>query len=145
MSGDELPVPRLRALTPEAAAAAGGRAEIVLDRLPFRIGRESRDGFAGRAVAPDRRGRAAPPSNEFYLRDAGRSLFISREHVLIDRAAQGGYLIRDRGSACGTLVGSRILGGGRHAGACPLADGNVVVLGTAESPYAWQFLVGEDS
>lgn len=134
------PRPLLRALTPEAEAALGGRREVAVEPLPFRIGRECRVAGAARRPHPEERRRGGVrPNNDLYLLDPGERKHISREHCRIVRDG-GGWQVEDRGSALGTLVGSRRIGGDRRMASCALRTENVIVLGTAESPYVFQFL-----
>lgn len=136
------PHPVLRAKTPEAERSAG-REVIELDRFPFRVGRESRssrrrDG----GEEGDRRGRE-PATNELYLRDTGEWLQISREHFQIEQTADGRYELVERGSACGTIVDGKVVGGDRRTGRCPLSPGSTIVIGTAHSPFVFEFDVLE--
>lgn len=63
----------LVALTPEAKDALGGRDHVEIDRLPFRIGRESRVGVVkGELRFMERRKGAKPPNNDLYLYDRGK-------------------------------------------------------------------------
>jgi hypothetical protein len=134
----------LKALTPEASAAAG-RDEIVIHQLPFRVGRESRLGVVkGGLEIMERRKLDHAPTNDLYLVDAGPELNISREHFQIESDGNGGYVLVDRGSACGTVAGESVINGGDEGGLCPLSHGNVIVVGTPQSPYAFKFLVEPD-
>jgi len=131
----------LRALTPEAVAAAGQN-EIVIREFPFRVGRESRLGVhRGKLEILERRKFETTPSNDLYLVDVGPELNISRAHFQIESDGNGGYVLVDRGSACGTMAGDNIINGGDQGGRCPLCDGNVIVVGTPQSPYAFKFVV----
>ena len=130
----------LRALTPEAESALGGAEVAIIDRYPFRIGRESRyPGPTERYAGEERRSSRAGRNNELYLFDRARPLFISREHLEIRRSSGGGHEVSERGSACGTLVGNRYIGGDRSLGASPVEDGNTIVIGGPESPYVFRF------
>lgn len=137
--------PLLRPLTPEARAAVGGK-DVVVNRFPFRVGRESRLGLIrGTLRVIERRKLDHPPNNDLYLIDERRPLQVSREHFQIERSADGGYELVDRDSACGTIVGNQNVGGGDSGGRCALVHGNVIVVGTDQSPYAFKFVVpGED-
>jgi len=134
--------PVLRALTPEAERALGGRPQVTLTRFPFRVGRESRGGNGVDWDRTERRIAHVVASNELYLLDRNRVKHISREHFQIELGEDGGYAVVDRGSACGTIVGERNIGGRRERGRCRLADGNVIVVGMAQSPYVFQFFAG---
>lgn len=135
----------LRALTPEAEDALGGTSEVPIQAYPFRVGRESRDttsvlGFR----APDRTLMIRNVKNQLHLQDNGELKTISREHFQIEQDAQGGYVLKDRGSVCGTLVGDNLIGGGRKGGTCELVDGTVIIVGGADSPYAFRFLIARE-
>lgn len=142
MSTDEVV---LRALTPEAEDALGGSSEVPIRAYPFRVGRESKDetsvlGFR----APDRTLMIRDVKNQLHLRDTGELKTISREHFQIEQDPQGGYVLKDRGSVCGTVVGGNLIGGGRKGGTCPLLDGSVIVVGGPESPYAFRFIIARE-
>ena len=133
----------LEALTPEAEASLGGP-RIRLSHLPFRVGRESRlvMGAHGLEVA-ERRKTAAAPNNDLYLQDHGPRLQVSRTHLQIDADPNGGFQVIDRGSACGTMVGSTGLGGRDRGGEHPIVSGDVIIVGTSESPFVFRFLLEE--
>lgn len=135
-------IPMLVALTPQAQAAIRGR-EIRLHRFPFRVGRESRlvvvDGAL--QVMERRKQLAGPPNNDLYLPDVGPVINVSREHLQIESLPDGGYTLVDRGSACGTIVGNQAIGGDDAGGRCALLDGNVIVIGTSDSPFAFKFVL----
>lgn len=130
----------LEALTPEAEASIGGL-RLRLAHLPFRIGRESRMvvGEHGLEVA-ERRKSNAFPSNDLYLLDRGPRLQVSRNHLLIDADPEGGYRVVDRGSACGSIVGSTRIGGNDRGGEHPIGFGDVMIVGTSESPFVFRFI-----
>ena len=115
---------------------------IALDAFPFRIGREAR-----LCMTPwhmkhgERREGTALPNNDLYLEPVGRAHYISREHVQIERRADGSYWAVDRGSICGTTVGNRFVGGTGTGGSCLLADGDELILGSSRSPYRFRFTV----
>jgi pSer/pThr/pTyr-binding forkhead associated (FHA) protein len=135
----------LHALTPEAAHAVP--AGMIVDgmvailRYPFRVGRESRvllvDNKLHRIERP--REGAAEPNNDLYLVDRGNPLQISREHFRIERTPEG-YLLVDRGSACGVAVNAARAGGNDAGGALPLKDGDTISVGTAPTPYRYRFI-----
>lgn len=126
-------------LTIEAKNALGGRDHVEIDRLPFRIGRESRLAMVGGELAfMERRKGAKPPNNELYLLDDGELLNISREHLQIDRDVDGGLVVFDRGSACGTRVDDSAIGGRDRTGSLPLQDDSEIVIGTRDSPYRFK-------
>lgn len=131
----------LEPLTPEAEASLQTE-RMELHVWPFRVGRESRmvasaDGFK----VMERRRTDVTPSNELYLLDGGQRLNVSRAHFQIETKLAGGFLLRDRGSALGTFVGSTQVGGGDSGGVADLSDGDVIVAGTSESPFAFRFVV----
>lgn len=132
----------LEALTPEAEQSLGTE-RLVLWQLPFRVGRECRlvDGPDGLQVS-ERRKQSAMPSNELYLIDEGPRLQVSRAHCQIESDGEGGYRVLDRGSACGTIVGNQQLGGSDRGGLAPLVDGDLLQVGTSESPFAFRFWIG---
>lgn len=115
--------------------------------FPFRIGRESRgtmvDGEFHRVERP--RPATWKPNNDLYLLDGGELLHVSREHCQIERTADG-FLLVDRGSACGICVGPVHAGGG-HSAAHPslqLRDGDTIGIGTTATPYLYTFITIAD-
>ena len=142
-----LPKAVLKAMTPEAERAVpDGMIEsglISIRQFPFRVGRESRgaivDGEFQRTERPRFGNRK--PDNDLYLIDAGPLLHISREHFQIESTAEG-YLLVDRGSACGTTVGGISVGGGDAGGSAPLRDGDTIGIGTESTPYRFTFISG---
>jgi pSer/pThr/pTyr-binding forkhead associated (FHA) protein len=60
---------------------------------------------------------------------------VSREHFLIDTKHEL-YVLIDRGSFCGTIVG-----GQRAGGQIELRNEDVVIIGTVDSPYVFKFVV----
>lgn len=131
--------PVLIAMT-ETARADAGAETIEVNTFPFRIGRESRVGvMEGKLRSLERRKSKAAPNNEWYVRDTGERLNISREHFQIERMPDDTYEIVDRGSACGTKVAGKAIGGKDAGGRAPLRDGDIIVIGTASSPYVFQF------
>ncbi len=131
--------PYLEAVTPEAERSLGSE-WLALRRLPFRIGRECRlvAGRDGLHVA-ERRKQVSEPNNDLYLLDPGPRLQVSRAHCQIEADDQGGYRLLDRGSACGTIVGNQSVGGADAGGRHVLKDGDLIIVGTAESPFAFRF------
>jgi hypothetical protein len=135
----------LKAMTPEAERSVpDGRMEvgfIVIRHFPFMVGRESRgaivDGKFLRSERPRVNGRN--PLNDLYLIDAVEPLEISRSHFQIESTAEG-YLLIDRGSACGTTVGGIHIGGDDAGGSAPLKDGDTVGIGTESTPYLFTFI-----
>lgn len=123
-------------LTDEARKALDGRDHVEIDRLPFRIGRESRLALVrGELTYMERRKGHRPPNNDLYLIDEGQLLNISREHLQIDKGSDGGFLVLDRGSACGTHVDGSSIGGKDRTGALALKNDSEIIIGTRDSPY----------
>jgi pSer/pThr/pTyr-binding forkhead associated (FHA) protein len=140
-----LPQAVLKAVTPEALAAAPpARVEsglIRIESFPFRVGREARVALVdGELMVLDRRPRTGHerPSNDLYLHDSGKSLNISREHFQID-STPNGYVLTDRGSACGTSVNGVPLGGNDAGGSAVLKDGDTIGVGNESTPYQFTF------
>jgi pSer/pThr/pTyr-binding forkhead associated (FHA) protein len=133
----------LEALTPEAEKSLGGP-DIVLSALPFRVGRECRmvAGSDGALRVQERRKAGSQPNNDLYLLDPGPRLQVSRAHFQIEVDGNGGFLLVDRGSALGTLIGNQRVGGGDAGGTAPIKDGDLLVVGTSESPFLFRFRIG---
>jgi hypothetical protein len=140
----------LLALSPDAGAAVPA-AELVdnmvaIRRWPFRVGRESRVVQSdGQWIRRERialpHGARQEPTNDLYLFDACAPLQISRAHLTLDMTGPGQWRVIDRGSAHGTRVGNRFIGGTESGGEAPLADGDLIVLGDpARSPYRFRFI-----
>lgn len=140
-----LPSAVLKALTPEAERAVPeGMIEsgyVSIRRFPLRVGRESRgtmvDGRFHRIERP--RDDRQAPNNDLYLVDAGPRLHISREHLQIERT-EDGYLLVDRGSACGTSVGGVRVGAGAARTSVQLKDGDTIAIGTESTPFLYRFI-----
>jgi pSer/pThr/pTyr-binding forkhead associated (FHA) protein len=130
----------LIALTPEAQGALRGE-QRVLDHLPFKVGRESRSASRRAGPAVDRRSGQVAQLNDLYIVEDGEVVNVSREHFLIERAGDGCVLI-DRGSAGGTLVEGRRVGGDRAGGRAELHDHDVIIVGTSHSPFIFKFRLG---
>lgn len=131
-------LPTLVALTEEAERALGGHAEVRLMRFPFRVGRESRSRSAGESE--QQRHGVELPLNDLCLIESRSAalLHISREHFAIECVDNLFFLV-DRGSTCGTIVAGKHVGGDRTGGRTPLQQGDLVVVGTARSPYVFRF------
>jgi hypothetical protein len=113
---------------------------VEVDAFPFRIGREARLGATPwKTKRGERRQGVALPNNDLYLEKVGRAQFISREHAQIEERGDGTFYVVDRGSICGTTVGTTFVGGISIGGECALKDGDVVTLGPARSPYRYRF------
>jgi pSer/pThr/pTyr-binding forkhead associated (FHA) protein len=66
---------------------------------------------------------------------------VSRSHFQIDRS-DAGYLLVDLESTCGTIVEGTLVGGDTRGGTIALHDGDVIIVGTSNSSYAFKFRVG---
>ncbi len=129
--------PQLIALTEDSRHALNGD-QMCIDRMPFRIGRESRTLLSKMSEYVERRVGKAGPNNDLYIVDIGEFFNISREHLMIE--AEGNeFFITDLGSACGTIVEGKTLGGNRAGGRTQLHDQDVIILGTALSPFIFKF------
>jgi len=131
----------LVAVTDEARAALGGKSQIRIDHVPFKVGRESRrNSFARVKDHFERRFRQALPLNDLYLLEPEGASFlqISREHFLI-AVVDGRFVVVDRESACGTIVGGMPIGGGRLVLEIVLNDGDEIVVGGDDSPFIFRF------
>lgn len=130
----------LVALTDEARAALHGEQRVV-ERFPFKVGRESRTGSASAWSASERRtGGAARQLNDLYIVDTGEVLNVSREHFTLEHEGDRYFLV-DCDSACGTIVEGKVVGGDRRGGRVPLDDHDVIIVGTAASPFVFKFRV----
>jgi pSer/pThr/pTyr-binding forkhead associated (FHA) protein len=131
----------LVALTPESRTALGA-SHTGVERFPYRVGRESRGtqriggGFVG-----ERRSSGSRPTNDLYLVENDEPMNVSRSHFQIDRS-DAGYLLVDLESTCGTIVEGTLVGGDTRGGTIALHDGDVIIVGTSNSPYAFKFRVG---
>ena len=128
---------RLIALT-EPARQALDAPEAVIERFPFKVGRESRKAAEESPRPIDRRSDRAPPLNDIFLLEPADTPVhqISREHFLL--VAEGEkYFLVDRGSACGTIVNGKTVGGDRKGGLTELPDRAQITLGSAASPFVF--------
>lgn len=128
----------LRAVTPEAGRALGADT-LVVDRFPFRVGRESRLEKLSWLTAERREDHNPLASNDLYILENGPTRNVSREHFQITRGVDGSFQVEDLGSICGTIVGQRNIGGHHSRGSCPLEDGSTIVVGTPGSPFVFKF------
>jgi hypothetical protein len=141
-----LPKAVLKAITPQAKHSIIKRTfhqDIVpIYSYPFKIGREARVKYIDGEVVLQERHKLSghEPNNDVYLLDNGQYLQISREHCTIIQT-QEGFLLQDRGSACGTMVNDNYIGGDDHDGKAPLKDGDIITLGSKESPYKFKFIL----
>ncbi len=140
-----LPKAMLQALTPEAKEAIPAhllRGDLIaIADFPYRVGRESRvTKINGRLETLERPKKDdSPPTNDLYLLDRGHRLNISREHFEIKKGSAGYFLV-DRGSACGTKIEGRNVGGDDTGGSTELHDGDVIAVGAIGTPYVYRFL-----
>lgn len=127
----------LVALTGEARAILHGE-QRVIEHFPFKVGREGRTTAIKAGSASERRMGAAPQLNDLYIVDAGEVLNVSREHFAVEHEG-GHYFLVDRGSVCGTIVEGQAIGGDRRGGRVALHDHDVIIVGTAASPFVFKF------
>lgn len=129
---------RLIALTEEARRGLGAD-YVLLKRLPFRVGREARLGVPT-AMDLERRKGLVPPTNDLYIVEhPSRGPFqISHQHFHIEQVDRG-FAVVDCRSERGTIVGGGAIGGNRIGGRAPLADLDVVILGSQSSPFVFKF------
>jgi FHA domain len=143
VSGSPAPHGRvlLVALTPESRTVLGA-SQTEIERFPYRVGRESRGteriggGFVG-----ERRSPGSSPTNDLYLVENDEPMNVSRSHFQIDRS-DAGYRLVDLESTCGTIVEGTLVGGDTRGGTIALHDGDVIIVGTSNSSYAFKFRVG---
>jgi pSer/pThr/pTyr-binding forkhead associated (FHA) protein len=132
----------LKPLTPESKSCLG-TALFRIVSLPFRVGRESRTHFI-KAFSNSRRKPNSSANNDLYLPETNHRLNVSREHFQIELRNKEFYLV-DRGSSCGTLVEGSRIGGDRKGGEKELHSGDVIIVGTSESPHSFKFLILKDA
>ena len=137
-----VPTAKLVPATDEARAAIGGRADVRVTELPFKVGRESRMGrFEKLKEEVERRLGSFAPVNHLYLTEAiSHPFHISRQHFEIHHL-DGQFVLLDRESACGTGVGVSRLGSDRLERRAILRDGDLIVVGAANSPFVFRFQV----
>lgn len=119
----------LASTTREAQEALGGQS-LEVQTMPFRIGRQDEMGDSD-----------VLSLNDLYITDT-RPYKVSRNHCMLNRIDDE-LIVIDRGSALGTVVNGKRIGGDRARGRAALAAGeNEVILGTGSSPYkftvAWE-------
>ena len=143
---DISPIAVLKTMTTETQNAINencfGNEYIGIWKFPFRIGRESRiKNDDNRTVRSERqKSNLTSPNNDVYLIDSGKYLQISRQHFQIEKT-ESGYLLRDRESACGTIINTNQIGGEDTGGTCTLQDGDVIQIGSTHSPFQLQFII----
>jgi hypothetical protein len=115
---------------------------LTIDRLPFRVGRDSRWERTRPTPDTERRTGTVGQVNDLYLFEDPLAPFhhVSREHFLID-AEDGLFYLEDRRSVCGTIVDGTTVGGDRVGGRIELRDQDLIVAGTMASPYVFKFVV----
>ena len=135
------PSATLVAVTEDARIALGSQPAVRMTEFPFKVGRENRRRLERLQTEVDRRLGGVPPVNDLYLLEpSSDSLHISREHLAIGHVA-GQFFLVDRGSACGTTVEGTRVGGDRTEGRANLHDGDLIVIGSPNSPYVFRFHV----
>lgn len=121
---------RLVAASPVVETQIGNRG-IVVRELPFKIGRRARPGEPPKASA-DELLLSAPAHGSYQL---------SLQHCAIVEFG-GAVVIRDLGSALGTLVNGRRIAAFEHSRIAPLRIGvNEIVAGGADSPYRFALVI----
>ncbi|MBI3090159.1 MAG: cyclic nucleotide-binding domain-containing protein [Candidatus Tectomicrobia bacterium] len=127
----EAPVPGkviLSGVSKPAQDALEGH-EMVIDRFPFKVGRQSRDSSVD-----------ALSHNDLYLSDHA-PYNVSRNHFSINQSLGQRYLV-DRGSKLGTLLNNQRLGGGGGADRVKLNQGeNIIVVGSPSSPFRFRLML----
>ena len=131
----------LVALTPETRTALGG-SQTEIERFPYRVGRESRaTQWTPGGFVTERRSRGSRPTNDLYLVEHDEPMNVSRSHFQIDWA-DASHVLVDLESTCGTIVEGTLVGGDTRGGTITLHDGDVIIVGTSNSPYVFKFRVG---
>lgn len=138
------PEATLVAITEEVRRALGGADEVRVAQGFLSVGRERRslldDAGLPAKVREQRLGQAPQLNDLCLLEDHSRTSHISRAHFVIE-CVDGLFFLTDRGSACGTIVAGRRIGGHRRGGRTELRNGDEVVVGTGRSRYIFQFRV----
>jgi CRP/FNR family transcriptional regulator, cyclic AMP receptor protein len=107
-----------------------GPQPIKVEQFPFIVGRRSRPGEKVPKRVPN------------LLLDDRDPFRISRQHFMIARV-HGGLVVRDLGSALGTLVNGEPIGSNFHTDIAELRPGqNAIVAGGFNSDFAFVALVG---
>lgn len=113
----------------EMARQRAIKSNLALHKFPFRIGRWSENFQADVFV-----------SNDLLVRDEA-PFQISRNHCAVEREGNR-YAMLDRGSALGTVVNGRRIGGVQSEMRAPLQPGeNEIQLGGEDSPYRFRIVV----
>lgn len=131
--------PVLKPVTRLAKDSISGQDFILIDKNPFRFGRECRQSKnIKKFLSSERRLGTLKPNNDFYLLDFGKRLQISREHFLIAKDNDG-YIICDRSSTCGLIVNSQRIHSEKGVLETSLNDGDKIVVGNKRSDYIFKF------
>jgi hypothetical protein len=140
MSHERQPVASLVAETEQARAALGERDSLRITSFPFKVGREGRWKPLDRLKSKlERRLTNKVQLNDLYLLEPPAAfLHVSREHFLIDWV-DGRFIIADRGSAGGTIVGTKPIGADAALIEAEVKDGDRIVVGSGRSPYVFRF------
>lgn len=105
-------------------------AGLPVPHFPFRIGR-----------ATEANEREPLDLNDLWLLDE-KPFNVSRNHLAIDRDADGHLVVNDRGSFLGSIVNEAPVGGRSPRQSARLVEGdNVLILGGAKSPYQFRVQV----
>ena len=133
-------VAALVAVTKEATLALGSQRKVRVTHLPFKVGRERRVARPANRILGELRLGVAPQLNNLYLFEpqCADLLHISRKHFAIEYADDQFFLV-DQGSACGTIVAGKQVGGNRTGGRTELRSGDELIVGTDTSPYVFRF------
>lgn len=132
-------VATLVATTREAELSLGGQREVRVTHFPFKVGRECRLEALVDPSLIERRLGTAPQVNDVYLVEPTSGLSrVSREHFAIEYAVDQ-FVLVDRGSACGTTVAGKQVGGNRTGGRTELRGGDELIVGADGSPYVFRF------
>lgn len=114
----------------KAATQAISEEGMVVQRFPFRVGREPKEG------------RSRLSSNDLGLPDS-EPYNVSREHFSLEVEGDA-VVLYDRGSFHGTIVNGQQIGGNRIIGSVRLQSGsNEVIPGLADSPFRFSVQVPE--
>jgi len=119
--------------------AAIGTERVPVERLPFRVGRESRFRMVeGQLVSMERRNPTGQANNDLYVLDQEKFLNVSREHFQIERLENGDYAVVDVGSTCGTIVDAHAIGTTTGQMRVTVHQGSLIRLGTPASPFQFR-------
>ena len=134
----------LKPMTPQAEQAIPDgfnvAGYVVIRQFPFRVGRESRGEVVdGLFIRKERPRSAQAPNNDLYLKDPGPAMHVSRQHLRIERTADG-YQVVDVGSSCGVGVGGARAGTGVARMSLELKDGDIIAIGTLETQLRYKFI-----